>query len=159
MHPPRLSIAGLMALVAIAAIAVASLHMADSFGVDACRILTVAVLVWATIGARFGAGRGGGFWFGFALAGWASYLLVIDVQANPTRPSVFSWIPMRMSDAIGYGVATNTMADLERRFAQSLILHYMMVLPVACLGGLVGWLAARRRERADATDLPRNSPE
>jgi hypothetical protein len=144
-----------MALIALAAIELGALRMAGPYGVDACRFLTVAALAWATSLARVRKGEAGAFWFSFALAGWASYLLVIDSRGDRSLESLVAWIPLHLLDAVSpWSAITNNATAMERWREQVHILHDMMVLTVACLGGLAGWLTARRRRRSrDGGDL------
>jgi hypothetical protein len=88
-----------MALVAVVALEFSSMRLAGGAGVDVCRFLTVATLVWGSILARVRGGRVGAFWFGFALAGWASYLLVVDALAARSSDSVVSLVPLWMVEA------------------------------------------------------------
>jgi hypothetical protein len=136
-----------MALIALAALEFGALRLAGPHGVNACNLLTVATLIWATTMARARKGGASDFYFGFALAGWAAYLLVIDALGNRSTDSIVGWIPLQLVE-ITYDRAAvqNTPGLRDRAIEQWRIAHYMMVLPVACLGGLVGWVLGRRRQ-------------
>jgi hypothetical protein len=78
------SIACLMGLIVIVAIELAALQSATREWAEVARFVTVAALVMATHRARYSMGRPGAWWFGFALMGWASYLLGIDATRQWT---------------------------------------------------------------------------
>jgi hypothetical protein len=151
-----ISVTSLMALVALVAVEAASLRLAGGGGVDACRLLTVSGLAWATISARRHEGQAGAFWFGFALAGWAGFLLVLDALGDRgSNPSLVSFIPLRLLEsAFQREKVSGNWASHLVTMDQARILHYMMVFPVAFVGGVIGWLAAPRQQvkRKDAIE-------
>ena len=74
----RISISGFMILTVVCALPTAALIVASNGWVEATRYLTVAVLCAATYLARYRKGNEGAWWFGFSLAGWAFFVLLID---------------------------------------------------------------------------------
>jgi hypothetical protein len=135
-----------MTLIALVSLELGALRLASPLSVDACRFFTVAALAWATILARVRKGEAGAFWFGFALAGWAAFLLVLDTLGSQSSTSLVGAIPRLLANAVyGRPSVPFTPTVRDRLVQQFLIVHYLMVLPVAALGGLGGWLTARWR--------------
>ncbi len=144
----RISIAGSMSLVALAAIEVAALRSAEDGWVDTCRFVTVIALVLATFLARNRRGEEGAFWFGFAAVGWATFVLVLDVLASRRdSDSVVSLLPLLVLRAIVVRPASSNYATALREMRQLHILHLMFILPVGLIGGVISGLFARRRRR------------
>ena len=75
---PRISISGFMILTVVCTLPMASLIVASDGWVDVTRYLTVAVLCAGTYRARYRKDNEGAWWFGFSLAGWAFFVLLID---------------------------------------------------------------------------------
>lgn len=148
MGPIRFTIAGLMGIVGLVAVEIAALRSAEDGWVDACRLLTASVLVFATFLARDRRGREGAFWFGFAVLGWAAFVLVQDALAGSNASeSVMSRLPRLVLAAIADREESGSYAAHERILRQFRILHLMLILPAGLIGGVVGWWTDRRRRR------------
>jgi hypothetical protein len=144
----RLSIAGLMGLVALVAVEVAGLRSAEDGWVDVCRLLTATALVFATFLARDRRDEEAAFWFGFAVLGWASFVLVLDaLTARRSSESIISLLPRFVLQAIVDRTTTNSYAGSLRVMRQFHILHLMLIMPAGFLGGVLYWSVDRRRQR------------
>ena len=142
----RIPIAGIMCLVALAAVEVAALRSAEDGWVDTCRFVTVIALVLATFLARNRRAEAGAFWFGFAALGWATFILVLDVlAAQRFSDSVVSRFLLSVLRAIADRPPSTNYITSLREMRQFHILHLMLILPVGLLGGVICGLAARRR--------------
>jgi hypothetical protein len=75
MRRPRVSIASLLAVVAVAALGFAAVTVASPIWVGLVTSLTWFLIVAALLGVLFGRGSRRVFWTGFALLGW-SYLIL-----------------------------------------------------------------------------------
>jgi hypothetical protein len=75
---PRLSILGLMAVVAIIAVGFSAMRSGSDPWFRAVYTMTVVVLLAAAIAAR----SRGAFWFGFASVGWGYFLLGLGSTFN-----------------------------------------------------------------------------
>lgn len=74
----RFSIVGLMVLVAVIALGIATLRQASEFAASLTLTASVVILCWAVLGAFCCDGRQGRvFWGGFALFGWVYLYLVL----------------------------------------------------------------------------------
>jgi hypothetical protein len=144
----RISIAGIMGLVALTAVEVAALRSAEDGWLDTCRFVTVISLLLATFLARNRGGEEGAFWFGFAALGWATFILVLDVVASRRdSDSVVSLLPLLVLRAIANRTASSNYATALREMRQFHILHLMFILPVGLIGGVISGLVARRGRR------------
>jgi hypothetical protein len=76
MHPLRISLATLLAIVAIIALGLAGMTSASSFWTAAAATVTLALLLAAVLAACLLAGSDRAFWAGFALFGWIYLVLV-----------------------------------------------------------------------------------
>ncbi len=147
----RISISGFMILTVVCTLPMASLIVASDGWVDVTRYLTVAVLAAATYLARFRTGEEGVWWFGFALAGWAFFALLIDsiVWNALATAKVSGMLP---TPVVTLFMTAREIAETTARGRQigpwenrSRILQYLLILVVAALGGLVCWIANRKR--------------
>jgi hypothetical protein len=140
-----------MALIALLAVEMAALRVASYRFVDLSRHLTVAALAVATYLARYRDGGRAAGWFGFALAGWSYFGLVIDASARadvagslslgtPLPPIAI--LRLFMSDDPFTG---RSELAIRRWWNEYEILQSMLTLIVASLGGLIFWMWARRR--------------
>lgn len=144
----RFPIAAMMALIALLAVEMASLRVASDGYVDLSRHLTVAMLAVATYLARYRDRGWGDWWFGFALAGWAYFALVIEALARMRASTFVS--TMRPVTFLGLLLdekyLTSNRGDLfERWWNQFHILQSIFTLWVASLGGLICWIWNGRR--------------
>lgn len=138
----EVSLAGL--LLALVAVEVAALRSAADEWVDACRFLTVATLVVATILARRRSGEVGSFWFGFALGGWATYALVLD--ASRYSSSILDKMALLTFYSISdFMNPINEYEGSERVLRATCIVKLMLTPIIGLLGGLLGLLHRSRR--------------
>jgi hypothetical protein len=77
----RIPIAAVMAIIALVAFDLAAVRVASDDWVDLTRYATIAMLVATSLAWSRRMGRGG-WWFGFALLGWAYFALVLDATAR-----------------------------------------------------------------------------
>jgi hypothetical protein len=150
----RFSIAGLMGLIAVAAIEVSALRSASDASVDACRLLTTSLLVCATFLARNRRAGEGAFWFGFAVLGWAAFVLVLDTLAGMrSSSSIISRLPFLVIETVvDQTENTGSYAASLHALRQLHVLHLMLIPPIALVGGICSWLVDQRRERRSAAD-------
>src|SRR5262249_23763078 len=73
----RLSIAGMLGVVAVVALWLTSLRVASPFSVSVAATITLGLLLTGVLGALLLRGPGRGFWLGFALFGGVYLLLVL----------------------------------------------------------------------------------
>ncbi len=143
---PRLTIRSLLVIVALVAVQISALRSGEDSAVEVCRLVTAAVLVFATYLARRRRGEAGAFWFGFAVLGWAAFVLVVDVlAARPFPAPVISWLPRMVLEMMVDRTASNSYAASQRAICQFRILHLMLVLPIALVAGLVCRMVDGRR--------------
>jgi len=142
----RCSIIALMGFVLIVALELAALQSATMEWAEAARFLTVAILVVATYRARYRTGKAGSWWFGFAMLGWAYYLLGVDATRQWTSlagydlDSFLESLPFRIVGLhvppLEYRLATPSSKEGIRLYCQVLIIHRILVVGIASLGGL-----------------------
>jgi hypothetical protein len=146
---------GLMFLSASCALPLAAMVVATDRWVDISRLMTVTTLAIAAYLARYGKNDVGHWYFGFALAGWACFVLVTDSISswNPLalRNPKTGFLPLsfltpfmsagQLGDSLNRG---GLVAPWGNRYC---ILHYLFVLVVASMGGQVCWIVNRRRGR------------
>jgi hypothetical protein len=150
----RVSIARLMVLTVLCTVLLASFRVATAAWVDVTRFLTVSALALSAYLARYRSGDEGAWWFGFALSGWACFVLLIDASAgsgpslgpNPAagfaQTSVMAFL---MASPEEYANAIKKPGLYGAWWNRSRIVQYMLILVVASLGGLACWLVAWRR--------------
>ena len=80
MRMMRVSIAGLMGFVLVAALGFAGLKGATEYWASGCFTLMVAAMTLAILLAMQGRGRDRAYWSGFAVAGWAYFALNFGVN-------------------------------------------------------------------------------
>jgi hypothetical protein len=73
LHPPRLTIAALIGLVALCAVTFAALRTSSPYWASAMMSLTMLVLLGSVVASVWGRHRAG--WSGFAIFGWGYFLL------------------------------------------------------------------------------------
>ena len=83
----RFSLAGSLWFVALLALGFAAVREASDFWVGATYLVTLGLLCASVLGAVLERGRGGAWWLGFALFGWA-YLLAPSVPGLAPSPSL-----------------------------------------------------------------------
>ncbi|MGO9464314.1 MAG: hypothetical protein ACLQIB_52380 [Isosphaeraceae bacterium] len=154
MQRDRLSVAAPMALIVVVSVELAALNWGTGVAVDITRLLTIIFLVAATCLARYRTGGEGAWWFGFALFGWAYYVLLLDAMARFTSlssQSIVSFLPALIMDSWTRGsrVGPAVIRYLERLR----ILHEMFILGAAIIGGGVFW-AIERRHRPERPEEP-----
>jgi hypothetical protein len=89
MKRPRVSIAATMGGILFLAIAVAALSHPTLLWASLLYSLMLGILCLAAVGAAFGQGQRRRFWAGFAVFGWANYLLQFPLVSMglPTLPA------------------------------------------------------------------------
>jgi hypothetical protein len=148
----RISISGFMILTVVCTLPMASLIVASSGWVDVTRYLTVSALCAATYLARYRTGNEGAWWFGFSLSGWAFFALLIDSIAWSSLAAANSVGRMLPMSVVTLFMSAREIAETTARGRpigpwenRSRILHYMLILIVAFLGGIACWMAKRKR--------------
>jgi len=158
MGPHRLTLAGLMGLVVLAAASLASLRYATEAWTAVASTAALAVLLSALLAARLLRGRERAFWGGFALFGWA-YLVLVN----------WSWIGEQFGHDLTAGLgdlaervhavdplalpidpAARTEAGLQNRIKIGNFLQIgrlILTLLFALLGGFVGHAIAAAADR------------
>jgi hypothetical protein len=152
MFRPRISIAGYMILAVLCTLPMASLIVASDGWVVLTRYLTVATLCYATYLARYRKDDEGAWWFGFALVGWGFFALLMDSLlwgALATAQGGGRMLPMSV---VTLFMSAAEIAETTARGQpigpwenRSRILHYLLILFVAALGGLACWVINRKR--------------
>ena len=160
MRALRPSITTLMAVVILAGLAFAALRSASELWFSAFYTATVLLLLRAVVSARFRRGDARAFWFGFAVFGWGVFLLAMGPWKDPA---------VALSQGIGDGYNQNLLTyhlvrvlvahlrrdavdlgDIDKVTIENLgIVHLMMTLLLATLGGAAAVLM-RRRGRVSA---------
>jgi len=156
------SIAFLMGFTLIVGVELAALQSATGEWAEAVRFLTIGILVVATYRARFSTGMAGTWWFGFALLGWAYYLLGIDATRRWTSLAYYdqySFLETLSFRILGldvppheYRLADTTSKEVIRLVGQILVIQRISVLIVASFGGLLCLLLRHFRKRHDSHD-------
>ena len=151
----RIPIAAFMAVIAVLAVELASFRVASDGYVDLTRHLTVVMLAVAVYLARYREGDRAAWWFGFALFGWAYFALVVDATARRSAASVVSLRAVPPVTVLGLffgdeSLTGNNPAVIKHWWNQYEILQSILALVIACLGGVAGWMLARRRARPTA---------
>src|SRR4051794_8857527 len=77
----RFTVRSLCAVVAVTAVGLAIVKFINPYAGNVARYVTLSFLVTATYHARYGHGHLREWSFGFALFGWAYYLLSVDSHA------------------------------------------------------------------------------
>jgi hypothetical protein len=152
----RISIAGLMVLVAAVALVSAIAAFAADLRADAVVILTAGVLSIASLGVRSGRGVLAPFCLGFMACGW-SYFVASSFSphvrlALPTTPPL-----MRLYESL-IGSPTTLKPEDFLPFLFQLhdylrVAHSLLALAIAVAGGMftASVMALLRRSRASAT--------
>jgi hypothetical protein len=164
MRQVRVSIAGLMALVAVAAVGFAAVRTGSTFGFRVAYSLVVTLLIVATIAARYRRGREGAFWFGAAVTGWALFLVGHSYSPNvsflPNPNLLTTMLGRKLTDlVIPRRAVIASSGDLisligfdvhsERDRATLGTVLMMMVVALALVGGLVSVAIAGQQGRQE----------
>ena len=150
MGRPRFSVAGLMKVVVWAALGAAALREGWEGRAFAVFVLVAAILIEATLRARFGFERDRAWWFGFAVFGWA-HLGFGGTQFNDFLPTIYL-IPERFHAYL----PINRGQYLHDRF---LILVAWTSLIVAYLGAVfTSWYAGRWSRSASMAGPAQGAP-
>jgi hypothetical protein len=141
---------GMMAVVAVVAIGVASLRNPSLVLIGALLYIRVGLVLYGTFAARYGRGSAAAWWFGFAAFGWAS--LMLNASHLPyIDPHAFNnWHPYRKPfdiagtagrlawEAFPHGVETN-----EHEYAA--VILFWMTMGTAVAGGILSsWISSHR---------------
>jgi hypothetical protein len=180
MKPARqVSLAGLLGLVAVAAVGLASLKYATVVWTSIAATLTLGLLLAAVLGAVFLRGKDRGFWAGFALFGIA-YLTMVNWSGVGGQTGhgltgglseLAEWVhpepPRTLAPAPGVrATPPENMAfwpseryeEAQRRYIRLgnfvSIGRYALCLAFALVGGLVGRHFAAEGARASETSEP-----
>ena len=153
----QLPILALVLIVAACAIAFTALKTASELWYSTFYTFTAVLLLSAVIAARFRRGNEKAFWFGFAVFGWAFFVVGLgpwpDVDTDPdginitlnrqllTSRVIEFLVPYLRSQANDFGrigqITTNAMG----------IAHLLTTLAIATAGGALAFLIRRRRGR------------
>ena len=79
----RVSVTGLMAVVALFGLEFAALRAGSRLWFSAIYSLTALLLLFAVIAAKYRRGDARAFWFGFAVFGWGYLLLALGPWSSP----------------------------------------------------------------------------
>lgn len=159
----RLSIVTLLGIILFVALELAALRSATALWVDIARCLTVLALVIATYRARYCDDRAG-VWFGFALGGWAYYLLSVDLMGSWLRwahdtESIVERLPffiLGLFDPGSRSVAFDSSARSVWVSYEARIIRSILTLIAAALGGLTcSILVVTRRPRPESGSIRR----
>ncbi len=135
-----------MAIIVVVSVELAALNWGTGVAVDITRLLTIIFLVVATCLARYRTGGEGAWWFGFALFGWAYYVLLLDAMAHFTSLSSQSIVSLLPALIMDFWTADRWSGRRLYGISSSLrILHEMFILVAAIIGGGVFWEIDRRR--------------
>jgi hypothetical protein len=110
MRRPRVSIAGLMGVVVLAALGFAAIRLGPEATSGAMTLVTCAVLLLAIVGAVSRQGGRRAWWLGFALFGWA--YLVAAYFSSPDGPE-FPTIALSSAVASRAGASDGFVADVR----------------------------------------------
>ena len=146
MRGDRLSVAAPMAIVVVVSVELAALNWGSGVAVDIARLLSVLLLATGTYLARYRTGEEGAWWFGFSLFGWAYYVLVLNAMGpwlSFSDQSIVSFLPAAILDYWTSGLPP--MKRFDRYSERLRILHEIFIMIVAVAGGIICWVAARRR--------------
>jgi hypothetical protein len=173
MGPPRISLAGMLGVVAVIAIGLASLVSATVFWTSAASTVTLAVLLGALVGTMLLRGPERAYAVGFATFGWAYLLLVnwswIGAQfghdltggLGDLAESLFPTEPEPPSAAPGRAPTTASLTWMEHSLQRNIkignfvqIFRLTMTLLFALLGGFVALGFFDRSQAARKDDTP-----
>ena len=159
MPRPRASILGLIAAVVASAVAFAALRTGSEYWLSAFYTLTVVMLLFAVIAARYRRGPARAFWFGFAVFGWGFFLLgsnawmthlggIIE-QGSGGGQLNRNLLTTRVIQAVVTRIRkpTNNVLAINLITAQTIgIVQLGLTLILASLGGLLAaWMKGRNR--------------
>jgi hypothetical protein len=164
MSRPRLSVGGLMALVAYVGFGVAALRNADPSWASASFTNAIGAISIAPVGAFARQGRARATWAGFAIFGWA-YFLVPLLPARETGGFRFGPIPWPHSliESVLAGLQPSIMpvppgtsptatADLLVPYDQ--VAHSLGVILCGLVGAALARLVLARGDRGERRDPP-----
>jgi hypothetical protein len=180
---PRVPLAGLLGLVLVLALGIASLRFATTFWTMAATTVTLACLLAAILGAIYQRGSARAFCVGFALFGWA-YLILVEwswiggqLGQDLTRglSDLAETVHPPLTPTFNASIGPNARANLGARMRPLLrpdiedsqryyikvgnfvqICRLSMSLAFAYLGGVIAWLMERwgRNDGALRRDEP-----
>jgi hypothetical protein len=159
---PRIQIPllGLLLGVAVAGLGFAAIRSGADYWASAFSLGTLVLLLVSVLSARYGRRTAKPFWFGFALFGWASYLLALghplvpvnsivggtDSRANTLITQVIlALVPHLRVKADNFGRMDHQTINAFK------IAHLLITLVFAVAGGIVAILIRDRRNRSDGT--------
>jgi hypothetical protein len=120
--------------------------LGNAVAVDIVRLSTVVFLATATYLSRFRGGSQAAFWFGFALFGWAWYILHLDAMTRwraMTSQSIVSLVPAAIMDF--WTSLSGAQSAVVQSYAERLrMIHQLCIFGVATIGGVVCWLLERK---------------
>jgi hypothetical protein len=149
----------LILIIAVCAIAFTALKRASDLWYGAFYTFTALLLLSAVIAARFRRGSEKAFWFGFAVFGWAFFVLGLGPWPSvnvddPTDNSGISLNPhLLTSRVILYLVPylrlqTDDVAQIDKITTNTMgIAHLLITLAIAPIGGTLAIVIRRRRGR------------
>jgi hypothetical protein len=139
----------------------AALRAGTAFWFRTVYTSTVVMLLVATLAARFSHRAGRPFWFGFALFGWAYFLLVLGPWSQPP-PDREEPIPAANSAMLSTPAIASTLHFVrgsaeeyedvtEFATCSTNIAHLMIALIAAMIGGWTADFMRRRRTKRETT--------
>ena len=152
----RLSILSLALVVVTFALAFTALRTASALWTSTLYTFTMGMLLMAVIAARFRRGNEKAFWFGFAVFGWAVFIVGLGPWPNPYR-SARGGIGIALnphlltSELILFLVPylrteTNDLEAIEQITSNTIaIAHLLVTLATAIGGGVIALLIKKRR--------------
>jgi hypothetical protein len=170
MPKSRMTIASLLGLIAIVAMILTALRSGSNDWFKLNYTLVFLTLVYAAIAARYR----GPFWYGFAIAGWAYFLIAFGpwigtqqvghpqhaVNRNIVTSLFLEIVSAIMDriDAISHAEGTPPVDSVSMMMAnlrsanRDGICHCSLTLLFACLGGFVSRTLAKREREARSSD-------
>jgi hypothetical protein len=160
----RLTVGWLMAAVAFVAVGTAALRAASARWEQAVFTLTLGVLLTSILGAVYSRGLRRTFWLGFALFGWAYWVLIFGPWFNTfTSPHLASsrlifdlcnlvHPPPVFQGTIGFGTTEDFISRASFKTQENFrrIAHSLTALLSALLGGLIALRFAATAARTES---------
>jgi hypothetical protein len=163
---PRVSMLGLVAAVVVCGVVLAALRSGSDYWLGVAYTMTVGMLLAAVVLARYRRGASRAFWFGFAVFGWGMFILGANPWGNEFDDDRFgvnvnnNLLTSRLIQVtVGrIRMGTDDLRMIDEITAQTIgIVHLLVVLAVASLGGLFAVFIKNRARKAATADVSRRS--